>query len=567
MTQYVIGVHDGHNAAAAILADDELLFAVQEERLVGEKNYYGFPRRSIAACLEHAGIGAADVDELAFATMRQTPTRFRAKDQRAVVRRETSIAGTFRRVVLWQTVHRYRTALGWSERLNSARDLGFADAQCERYDHHLGHATTAYFGMREDPDTPYLVITLDGYGDLLSGSVSIAQHGTLTRIAETPFTDSFGTIYALVTGALGFTPLEHEYKLMGMAPYASPQHAQEAAAEFRKLVSVDRENLRLVRHTPEPTFALRRRLRRVLNGMRFDNVCAGLQIVCEELVVDLVKAAVAKTGIRRVLCAGGVFMNVKANKCLMELPEVEFLAIPPSCGDESLAMGIAWHARSIGKGDGKSVAPLRSAYLGPDFSDDEAERVLTASGHPYTRPNDLEQAVADLLAAGHPVARCVGRLEFGARALGNRSILADPTDLDVVRVINRMVKKRDFWMPFAPLMRQERADDYLVNPKGMSSPHMMLSFDTRDNVGDMIAAVHNADLTARAQILEEGQNPRLEQILRAFEAATGRGVVLNTSFNLHGYPVVLGPREAMHVFDNSGLQYLALGPFLVRKPA
>jgi carbamoyltransferase len=504
------------------------------------------------------------VEQLAFATMRQTPARFRSPDQRAVVQREDSFTGALRRLVVWQLVHRFHSSLGWKERLAAAQELGFSAGQCQRYDHHLGHATTAYFGVREDARTPYLVVTLDGYGDLLSGSVSVSENGRLRRIAETPFTDSFGTIYALVTGAMGFTPLEHEYKLMGMAPYASGAHAEAAAAAFRSLISVDREHLRLRRHTVQPTFALRRRLQETIRGMRFDNVCAGLQMVCEEIVVELVQAAVERTGIRRVLCAGGVFMNVKANKRLMELPDVDFVAVAPSCGDESLSMGIAWHARSVLHG-GDAIEPLRSAYLGPDFSADEAERVLAASGHPYTRPADIDQEIARLLAGGDPVARCAGRLEFGARALGNRSILADPANLDVARVINQMVKKRDFWMPFAPLVREERADTYLDNPKAIPSPFMMMSFDTRENFADMIAAVHSADLTARAQILSRSQNEPLERILTEFEAATGRSVLLNTSFNLHGSPIVLGPQEAMHVFDNSGLEHLALGPFLVHK--
>jgi len=157
-------------------------------------------------------------------------------------------------------------------------------------------------------------------------------------------------------------------------------------------------------------------------------------------------------------------------------------------------------------------------------------------------------------------------MEFGARALGNRSILADPKHQDVVRVINRMVKKRDFWMPFAPLLLSDRQERYLRNPKRHKSPYMMMTFDTRsETLSDVIAAVHNADLTCRAQLLERGQNPEMEAVLEAFEALTGRGVVLNTSFNLHGFPVVRDAADALHVFENSGLEYLALGPYLVTK--
>lgn len=188
---------------------------------------------------------------------------------------------------------------------------------------------------------------------------------------------------------------------------------------------------------------------------------------------------------------------------------------------------------------------------------------MEEGGFPYTKPNDIEQEIAALLAAGHPVARCRGRLEFGARALGNRSILADPSQPDVVRTINQMVKKRDFWMPFAPLMLREKADQYLVNPKHFASPYMMLSFDTTPRHEEFIAAVHNADLTARAQILESGQNDGLERLLKQYEANTGRSVLLNTSFNLHGSPVVCGPEDALGLFANSGLEYLALDGYLV----
>jgi carbamoyltransferase len=568
--KYIIGVHDGHNAAAAILRDGALEFAIQEERLAGTKNYYGFPSRSIQACLDFCGIGPGDVDELAFVTMRRTPSRFQVKSQRKAAEREVTVPGSLRRMFLWYPVYRAAGNMGWKERLDSALDMGFDASACTRYHHHIGHAATAYFGMRQDHDQPYLVITLDGKGDMEAGTVSIARRGELRRIASTPLTDSLGTIYALTTAAMGFVPLEHEYKLMGMAPYASPEHAAEAREAFSALIEVERDTLRLRRRTPEPTFLYQRRLRRLINGMRFDNVCAGLQAMCEDVVVELVRAAVARTGIRRVLCAGGVFMNVKANKRLRELPEIEYLGVPPSCGDESMCFGIAWYAyaRRAGAQAAAGIAPLNGhIYLGTDVDERIAAQVVERSGHAYQRPDDIELEVARLLAAGHPVARCKGRMEFGARALGNRSILADPKNPDVVRVINRMIKKRDFWMPFAPVVRSERLRDYFDAPEGFESPYMMHTFDTRGaaDAQEFMGAVHNADLTARTQTVREESNPDYYRILSHFEELTGRGVLLNTSFNLHGYPVVHGPQEAMHVFQSSGLEYLAVGPYLVKK--
>lgn len=563
--QYIIGVHDGHNAAASIVADGQLIFAIQEERLVGEKNFYGFPSRSVQACMSFAGVGPEQVAELAFVTMRRTPTTYRATSQLDSARRDATVPGIMRRL-LWYPVYRFNEGMGWAERKTEAHNLGFSADQCTRYPHHLGHAATAYFGMREDHDTRYLVVTIDGKGDLECATVSIGHAGKLEQIASTPFTDSLGTIYALTTGAMGFRPLEHEYKLMGMAPYASPKYVEESAKAFSSLISVDRDDLRFRRQTPEPTFMLQRRLSRMITGMRFDNVCAGLQAACEEAVLELIRAAVAKTGIRRVLCAGGVFMNVKANKRILELDEVDYLGVAPSCGDESSSYGIAWyaHTKRSGPEAARAIEPLGALYLGTDVEEDDVAATLGASGHDYERFDDIESEVAKVLAAGHPVARCKGRLEFGARALGNRSILADPKNADVVRVINQMIKKRDFWMPFAPVVRRERMHDYFVAPEGTRSPYMMLTFDTKDNVSDLMGAVHNADLTARAQVIEEEHNPDYYRVLSQFESITGRGVLLNTSFNLHGFPVVLGATEALHVFDNSGLEYLAVGQYLVR---
>jgi len=178
---------------------------------------------------------------------------------------------------------------------------------------------------------------------------------------------------------------------------------------------------------------------------------------------------------------------------------------------------------------------------------------------------NIELAVARLLAQKKIVARCKGRMEFGARALGNRSILADPANLHCLREINLLVKKRDFWMPFAPVILSERVSDYLINPKKIASPYMILSFDTTSRYKELIAAVHQADLTARPQVIDKQSNPDYYSILKEFEKITGRGALLNTSFNLHGFPIVYGPKEALEVFRDSDLKYLALGNYLLEK--
>jgi carbamoyltransferase len=457
--------------------------------------------------------------------------------------------------------------MGLAERMKNVEASGFDRGQYADYEHHLCHAACAYYGLREDSQTSYVVVTVDGFGDLDCATVWVNRNGMLERIARTPFTDSLGTIYGITTGMMGFRPLEHEYKLMGMAPYASRTHSERMAESFHNLLTVDEERMRFKRRTVAPSFLYARRIKNMISGERFDQVCAGLQLFTEELLVKLARSAVRATGVGRVLCAGGVFMNVKANKRLMEQPEIESLKIFPSCGDETLPMGAAYMAY-IAEGGSKAaerIEPITDFYLGGDVSEESCRQAVESSGHEVHRYDDVEAELARILVAGKPVARCKGRMEFGARALGNRSILADPSNQDVVRVINRMVKNRDFWMPFAPVVRRERMEEYFVNPKDLVSPYMMLTFDTRDNFRDLIAAVHNADLTARPQVIEAQQNPDYYRLLQNFEAQTGRGVLLNTSFNLHGFPIVTTAKDAMNVFENSGLEYLNLGQLIVHK--
>ncbi|HEV3416307.1 MAG TPA: carbamoyltransferase C-terminal domain-containing protein, partial [Pirellulales bacterium] len=318
------------------------------------------------------------------------------------------------------------------------------------------------------------------------------------------------------------------------------------------------------RHTFRRTNDLAENLFHDLKGKRFDYICAGLQRFTEDMLCTWAANAVRATGVHRVLAAGGVFMNVKANKRIGELPEVESFEAFPSCSDETLSIG-AYYLEAAQRFGGDGPPPLDHFYLGDDVDETDTAEAVKNAGYFYQRPADMATAVATILAHGQPVARCAGPMEFGARALGNRSILADPRNQDVVRVINQMVKKRDFWMPFAPMIMEERQDEYLQNPKRLPSPYMMMTFDTKENFREMIAAVHNADLTCRAQTLKRAQNPQMHAILEAFARKTGRGVILNTSFNLHGYPIVRTAGDALHVFRNSGLEHLQVGQYLVSK--
>jgi len=259
-------------------------------------------------------------------------------------------------------------------------------------------------------------------------------------------------------------------------------------------------------------------------------------------------------------------MNVKVNKLIAEMQEVDDVFVFPSCGDETNAVGAAYWAYV--EETGQDPTPIGPIYWGPglDGTEETIRNVARDGNFEYEEIEHIEDTVADLLLENKIVARVSDRMEFGARALGNRSILADPRDLSNVQVINNMIKMRDFWMPFAPVILAESQDKYIRRAKPIRSPYMMFAFDTQpDRRSEIIAAVHQADGTARPQIIERNYNPPYYDILHRFEKSTGLGALLNTSFNLHGYPIALGPKEAMWVFQNSQLEYLALGHYLLQK--
>jgi len=383
-------------------------------------------------------------------------------------------------------------------------------------------------------------------------------------------------IYALVTYYLGMTPLEHEYKVMGLAPYlGGPAKAREYAQIFHSLLEFG-PHAPLVwkrRAGVPPVHCAYRFIQNLLRRKRFDALAAGLQQFTEDMLLQWVRNCVLETGIRTVALSGGVFMNVKANARILALPEVDRLFIFPSCGDESNSIGAAYHAYAqscIAQGQAVEIEPLGPLYWGRGFDDAQAEQALRAfSGRSRLRfehVSDIERRTAEMLAKGEIVARAKGRMEFGARALGNRSILARADDTRTVRIINDMIKNRDFWMPFAPAVLAERAEDYYVKPKPVFAPYMIIAFDSRPETrAKYIAGQHPYDFTARPQEVTETWNPDFHRLLKEFEAITGEGIILNTSFNLHGYPIVYRPEDALDVLDRSGLKYLALANWWVSK--
>ncbi|MDF2669606.1 MAG: putative Carbamoyltransferase, NodU family, partial [Paenibacillus sp.] len=448
---------------------------------------------------------------------------------------------------------------------------GLSHVPVVRTHHHLNHAAAAYFGMRNDAVEPHLVITLDSGGDGDCSHVYLAANNELRLIASTPSGNSIGNIYTSVTHFLGMTPHEHEYKVMGLAAYAKKDYVESLVEKFRSYVDVDPDNpLIFRRKTEETTTNIAYRIAQDFKRQRFDNVAGALQAFTEELILKWVKNLIAHTGIRKLVVAGGVFMNIKVNALISKLEEVEYFQVFPSCGDESLPFGALWLNYVGDNPERGGDIRFDSFCLGPDSGFD-----LESAMHSYedrlefSPLDDPDNTTAQLLAEGNIVARCSGRMEFGARGLGNRSLLADPARFGCVQEINAMIKQRDFYMPFAPAVLIEQAEKYIDIPEALSgeriSPYMMMSFDSTDKRSDFAAAVHQYDRTARAQIVNKETYPEFHRLLSLFGKITDRPVLLNTSYNLHGFPLVLGANDAMDVMCRSSLKYLVINNVLVTK--
>ena len=577
----VLGITETHCATAAILRDGVVIGCASEERFTRLKNDAGYPRRAIDALLAECRLTAADIDVVALAGRQAYAREWMnrvlhdaayARDYYGV-RLEAPARGLGKRVrklgarVGLADRARGKYVVSDAERLAVVGEhLGIARERIVVYDHHACHAAAAYYGSHF-AGAPALVLTNDNSGDGMCATAFAGEGSALALREATPSAPgSLGAFYSFVTLLLGMKFGEHEYKVMGLAPYAPAAMAERAEASLRQLFDLEAS-------TPARFVWKRRgsRYRLLLEatlGQRFDAIAAGAQRIVEDTLLRWARLMRERHGGDRLALGGGVFMNVKANGLLAEEPWVRDLFVFPSCGDESNAVGAAFLAHVARTG--MAPAPFGPAYLGPSIDAEDVERLIRArdlaSKYRVTEHERIEERIADLLVADGVVARCAGRMEFGARALGNRSILANPSDHRVVTIINKMIKNRDFWMPFAPSILREREADYVVNPKGLASPYMMLAFPTNPKRRDeIVAAVHPQDGTARAHLVDEGWNPGYHRVIREFERRTGIGAVLNTSFNLHGEPLVGSADDAVDTFERSGLPHLALDRWLISK--
>lgn len=579
----VLGLIDSKPSAAAVVEDGQLVAAVAEERLCRWKMAQGVPRTAIDTVLELAGIEPGQLDRVAVGQWvcpwRGEPEPwsgwFEAEDS-PFVRLSAGLAPLLGALppARWAH-HRLKRWLHRGRRRELprllARSHGIA-AEVSFLDHHFCHASSAYYTCALEPA---LVVTLDGGGDGLSGSVWRGEEGRLRRLATVDSFHSIGNLYSYVTHLCGFRAERDEGKITGLAAHGEPRFVPllDRLVEYR-------EPGQLRYRVPMYHRSALERLRRELEGelgRPFDpeqdrsDLAASVQQVLEQLVGRWVAHWVGRTGLARLALAGGVFANVKLNQHLHRLDGVEELFVHPAMDDSGLAAGAALALDPPAAADRR---PLPHVYLGPTIGEEGLEQTIEEAAETarrqdielrIERPADLHRAVAEALAAGQVIARGHGAMEYGPRALGHRSILYQTTDPSVNSWLNERLRRTEF-MPFAPATLREHAGECYRDFAGAedAARFMTITFDCRAAMRRLSPGVVHVDGTARPQLVDADSHPDLHRILVEYHRLTGIPSLVNTSFNLHGEPIVCTAAEALRSFLEGGLDALALGDFFIQ---
>lgn len=572
MPHYTLGIGAyAHDSSCALLRDGVLLSMAEEERFNREKHTMSFPERAIRFCLEREGIQLSDVADFAFFW---NPLRELTGNLGHVARNFPASLNLLRApsggdLKFLERVVRMRGA-GRELQLRFGLPLQPKVAFVE---HHLCHAASAFL---PSPFEEAAILTVDGRGESTSTMFSRGRGNRIEKLREIAVPHSIGHFYAAITHYLGFTPFYEEWKVMGMSAYGTDRYVRE----FANLIHLDsaggyRLNLEYFRfHTHgqsawlSPAFHAKfgaERGRGKPYGQDDYDIAFALQRTIEKAGVALARRLREETGLRSLCLAGGVALNCLMNREIVEHSGFESFFFQPVANDA----GTSWGAALYSYFQGRERAPrqrLENLYYGPEFTDQQIEAVLVEAGVSYHRSQDICRDTAVKIAEGRIVGWFQGRMESGPRALGNRSIVVDPTRPEMKDKLNAQVKRRESFRPFAPSVLAERSREYFELPKGIDSPYMMLIGNVRPEMRSRIPAVTHADGTARIQTVTEQANPLYHRLIREFDRIKGVPVVLNTSFN-ENEPIVCTPAHAISCFQRTDFDVLAIGNFLVEKKA
>jgi carbamoyltransferase len=585
---YILGISAFyHDSAACLLRDGEIIAAAQEERFTRKKGDASFPRRAVDYCL---GAGGISVGDLAYVGFYDKPL---LKFERIL---ETYLGTTPRGLRSFLLAG----PLWIKEKLFTDRqlreDLGY-EGEILYSEHHESHAASAFF---PSPFEEAAFLTMDGVGEWATASFGVGRGNDIEILKEIHWPDSLGLLYSAFTYYTGFKVNSGEYKVMGLAPYGEPKYVDLI---YRELIDLKEDGsftinqqyfsyltgLTMTNSAFDRLFGAPPREPETKLTQREMDLARSVQVVCEEVMLRMGRTVHRETGLDRLCLAGGVALNCVGNGRLLREGPFKELWIQPAAGDAGGALGVAqlaWHRHCAGP---RQIAPgkdsMKGAYLGPAYTDLEIEAYLRWVGADYRRlgRQELLQTAAGLLADENVVGWFNGRMEFGPRALGARSILGDPRSPRMQAQMNIKIKFREGFRPFAPSVLRERVNEYFE--LDVDSPYMLLvapvrkerqipmpeaadrlwGIDKLNVVRSDIPAVTHIDYSARVQTVSRETNPDYYDLIRQFECLTGCAVLVNTSFNVRGEPIVCSPADAYRCFMRTHLDFLVLGPFLLEK--
>ena len=581
-----------HDAAAALLRDGRLVAAAEEERFTRKKHDYDFPQNAIDFCLRSGGISGSDLDYVVFF---EKPF---IKFQRLLLSNMQTFPRSHR--VFRQAMITWLGDKLWIKHLIQKR-LGIAPSRILFSEHHLSHAASGFFCS---PFEEAAILTVDGVGEWTTASVGVGKGTGIKQLKEIRFPHSLGLLYSAFTAFLGFEVNEGEYKVMGMAPFGMPRYVDKV----QKLITIGSDGsfeLNMdyfsFHYSPDQTF--NGRFEKLFGSRRdpqahfftptsgypsyfgdrpsnygelasrnqyYADIAASIQAVTEEVLLMMARYAYKTTGLKRLCMAGGVALNSVANGKILKETPFEEIYVQPSAGDGGGAIGAALYAYHMVLGKPRGFV-MKHAYWGEEHGPGEIEMFLKESGIRYQRFDDegqLLERVVDRLQEGKVVGWFQGRFEWGPRALGNRSVLADPRRPEMKDIVNTKIKFREPYRPFAPSVLVERAEEFFdlpQPPRHYPARFMLYVTNVKENKRDRVPAITHVDGTGRLQTVDQLTAPRYYELIRLFGETTGVPILLNTSFNLKGEPIVNTPREAFRSFSRSEMDLLVLDHYLVER--
>ena len=593
---YILGISAFyHDSAACLLKDGEIVAAAQEERFTRKKHDAGFPTHAILCCLKEAGIAAKDIDNVVF--YEKPFVKFERLLETYLAFAPKGFISFAKAMPVWIKDKLFQKSAIIKE-LKSTLDESVDWRERLLFsEHHLSHAASAYY---PSPFQSAAVLTLDGVGEWTTTSLAIGKGSDLQVVKEIHFPHSLGLLYSAFTYYTGFKVNSGEYKVMGLAPYGEPRYADLIR---EKLITVADDGsfqldmsyfdyatgLTMTNKKFDALFGGPPRTSETELTQREMDLAASVQKVTEDIVIELAKGIAKDTGERNLCLAGGVALNCVANGILLREKIFDNIWIQPAAGDAGGALGAAlstWHLHyKKERLTATERDAMQGAYLGPEFTDDEIETELTACGARFRKLSEAEmiEEVASALAHEKAVGCMQGRMEFGPRALGGRSIIADPRSPVMQKQLNLKVKYRESFRPFAPSVLREDVGDWFEHEA--DSPYMLFVADVQNdkrramtaeeealfgidklNVPrSSVPAITHVDYSARIQTVHADTNPKYHAVISKFKEKTGCSLVVNTSFNVRGEPIVCTPSDAFRCFMGTELDILAIGNFILYK--